>query len=59
MTAIVTLVLALAFAAPGIGLLQAWLPRWVIAWAVATPVIAVLSPQVRRWLSAWIVPPGA
>ena len=59
MTAVVTLALALVFAAPDVGLLQAWLPRWAIAWAVATPVIAVLSPRVRRWLSAWIVPPGA
>lgn len=59
MTAIVTLALALAFAAPDSGLLRAWIPRWAIAWAIATPVIAVLSPRLRRWLSLWIEPPGA
>lgn len=47
-TGIATLIAALSFAHPAVGLLEAWLKPWLFAWLTMLPVVILIAPVIQR-----------
>lgn len=47
-TGVATLVAALSFSHPAVGLLEAWLKPWLLAWLTMLPVVILIAPVIQR-----------
>lgn len=47
-TGVATLIAALSFAHPAVGLLEAWLKPWLLAWLTMLPVVILIAPVIQH-----------